>query len=119
MKKSPQKKNIKQLDDKPFTTGEAKRMFGGIQEHFDDNFKVINDRIGMMDEKFELKFTDVHQVLGEHTQLLGRLLIDVEEIKSGMREKVSLEQFNKLEKRLVSLESIVLGGKTMRPKGPR
>jgi hypothetical protein len=37
-------------------------------------------------------------------------MIDAEEIKSGMREKVSLQDFNKLETRLVLLESIVLGG---------
>ena len=35
---------------------------------------------------------------------------DVEEIKSGMKEKVDRSEFVKLEKRMVVLETMVFGG---------
>lgn len=131
MKKSSPKLPKKTANDKPFTTAEAVQFFGGIREHFDDKFKVIHERIDGMDEKFERKFDEVNgkldehtQILGrhelilhdhtrklhEHSEILGRLLLDTEEIKSGMREKVSVQDFNKLETRLVLLESIVFTG---------
>ena len=39
--------------------------------------------------------------------MIGRLMIDVEEIKVSMRSKVGRDEFDKLESRLVSLESFV------------
>ena len=49
--------------------------------------------------------------LDSHSQMIARVMEDVEEIKSGMREKVDRSEFVKLEKRLVVLETMVLGGK--------
>ncbi len=112
MKKTPPIKKNREEDSKPFTSGEAKRMFSAIQEHFDDNFKIINERMNLTDENNERRFSGIEILLREHSQILGRLLIETEEIKLGFREKVSLSEFNKLETRLVLLESIVLGGNT-------
>ncbi len=44
--------------------------------------------------------------------MIGRLLIDMEEVKSGMREKIDRKEFTALEKRMVALEALVFGGKT-------
>jgi hypothetical protein len=117
-KKTPQKQKKSIVNDKPFTTAEAVQFFGSIKEHFDDNFKVIRERMDATDEKTARQFGEVNSRLQEHSQILGRLMIDVEEIKGGMREKVSVAQFNKLETRLVLLESIVLtgGGKNSKTK---
>jgi hypothetical protein len=43
--------------------------------------------------------------------MIGRLLIDVEGINSGMKQKVDRDEFTKLEKRMVALESYVFTGK--------
>jgi hypothetical protein len=110
MKKSPKKVVKNYTKEKPFTTEDAKRFFGAVSEEFRGRFTVIEERINFLDEKTDRRFSEVTSRLDEHSQMLGRLMLDTEEIKSGMREKVSLQDFNKLETRLVLLESIVLGG---------
>jgi hypothetical protein len=119
-KSSPQKKK-----DAVYTTDDMKHYMGSLIEHVDERIDGLTEVVRGMDEKFERKFTEVHEILGMHGQkldshslMLNRLLFDVEEIKSGMREKVSVQEFNKLEKRLVFLESIVLtgGGKNSKTK---
>ncbi len=110
MKKAPKKQQDKIVTNSPFTHADATRFFGSITEHFDDKFKIIHERLDVTDEKTARQFNEVHLRLNEHSQVLGRLMLDVEEIKSGLRIKVDVEQFNKLETRLVLLESIVLSG---------
>lgn len=119
MKKSPKKKIVKAEGNKPFTTEEAKHFFGAIAEEFRGRFTVIEERINFLDEKTDRRFSEVNSRLDEHSQMLGRLMVDTEEIKSSLREKVSIQQFNKLETRLVLLESIVLGGNKVAKAKPR
>jgi chromosome segregation ATPase len=59
----------------------------------------------------EQRLDGVEQRLDTHTEMVGRIMIDVEDIKTGMHEKVSRQEFNKLETRLVSLESFVFSGR--------
>jgi hypothetical protein len=115
MKKTPQKVGKKPVSKEAFTVSDANRFFGSLTEHFDDKFKVINERIGGLDEKLDRKTAELSgkldrhetilnqhtlilhehsqilgehsRVLGEHTQMIGHLMLDVKEIKSGMREK--------------------------------
>ncbi len=46
-------------------------------------------------------------MLKDHSEMIGRLMTDSTEIKENLKEKISQEQFNKLEMRLVSLEKFV------------
>ena len=46
-------------------------------------------------------------------------MVDVEEIKVGMNEKVSRSEFNKLESQLVSLESFVFSKQAKTSKNPQ
>lgn len=58
----------------------------------------------------ENKVDRIDKTVSAHTEMIGRIMIDLEEIKSGMREKVDRKEFTKLEKRLVVLETVVYGG---------
>ncbi len=108
-----------------------KRYMGAISEDFQhrvsaiaEQFLGLNDKIDIINEKLDIhssildkhssildehttQFSCINDTLDSHTEMIGRLMIDVEEIKVGMNEKVSRNEFNKLESRLVSLESFV------------
>ncbi len=75
---------------------DIKRYIGAVTEDFQHRVSAIAEQFSGLNEK-----------LDTHTEMIGRLMIDVEEIKVGMNEKVSRSEFNKLESRLVSLESFV------------
>jgi hypothetical protein len=96
----------------------------GIAEQFDG----LNKRLDKHDENFMhiaktlddhgARLGSIESTLGEHSRkldshavMMARVMEDVEEIKSGMREKVDRTDFVKLEKRLVVLEAFVYSGK--------
>lgn len=130
MKKSPSKKmSKKELEAMPLhNDADVKRYIGFLNEAHGDNLKAlgegvigINERLDRMDNRFEKidqrfdridqRFEKVDVKLNEHSQILGLLMVDVEEIKSGMREKIDRKEFTALEKRMVALESYVFTGK--------
>ncbi len=113
MKKIPQKKMTKkELDTMQFhSDSDVKRYIGFVTESHRDEFKVLSENIQGLDEKMEQRFGEVEKKLDSHSEMIGRLLIDVDEIKSGMRQKIDREEFTKLEKRMVALESYVFTGK--------
>ena len=86
-----------------------------LNEVRNDLNEVRNDlnevRTDLNEVRTDLKV--VKKTVESHTEMIGRIMIDVEEIKSGMREKVDRNEFNKLEKRLVILEATIFGGKKM------
>jgi archaellum component FlaC len=135
MKKTPLKKiTKKELEAMPLhTDADVKRYIGFLNEVHGDNLKAIqegivgmNERMDRMDQRFDQidqrfdrmdqRFGSVDVILHEHSQILGRLMVDVEEIKSGMREKIDRKEFTALEKRMVALESYVFTGKTKMKK---
>ena len=130
MKKSPSKKITKKaLESMPLHNDvDVKRYIGFVTETHRDEFKVLSENITGLGERMDRRFTSIDEKLDKHEQILnrhehilhghgkkldvhtdmiGRVMIDVEDIKINMREKVSREEFNKLETRLVSLETIV------------
>ena len=81
-------------------------QFSGLNNKLDKH----TTEISRINDKLDTQTTEVSRIndkLDTHTEMIGRLMIDVEEIKVGMHEKVSRSDFNKLESRLVSLESFV------------
>ncbi len=89
-------------------------QFTVVLEDLRSNFKAFG-------ENFEFVRNDIKEIkevvgghtrkLDSHTQMIARIMEDVEDIKSGMREKVDRVEFTKLEKRMVMLEAVVFGGK--------
>ncbi len=132
MKKTIKKPTKKELASMPLhSDADVKRYIGFLNEaHDGDNLKTIREGISGMDERMNRGFNEVNEkldkherilsrhefMLHEHSQILGRLIVDVEEIKSGMREKIDRKEFTALEKRMVALEAYVFSGKTSHPK---
>ncbi len=69
----------------------------------DEKVSSLDEKVSSLDEKVDC----LQNTSKTHTEMIGRLMTDVEEIKIGMLEKVSRQDFNKLESRLVALETIV------------
>ncbi len=89
---------------------DIKRYIGAVTEDFQHRVSAIAEQFSGLNEKLDTHSTAISRIndkLDTHTEMIGRLMIDVEEIKVGMNEKVSRSEFNKLESRLVSLESFV------------
>lgn len=93
-------------------------QFSGLNEKIDKNTEMLNEKIDKNTEILNThtlilnehsKILDNHtEMLDTHTEMIGHLMIDMEEVKVGLQQKVSRDEFNKLESRLVSLEAIVL-----------
>lgn len=123
-----EKKDTAKLENEDPHTTEIKRYLGALSEDFQHRVAAIGEQFGGLNrkiEEFEVRFDHIDQrfdrmdqrldkmdqTLNSHTEMIGRIMIDIEEIKSGMREKVDRTEFVKLEKRLVTLEAVVFGGK--------
>ena len=96
---------------------DIKRYIGAVSGDFQHRVSAIAEQFSGLHDKLDKHSTEISsindkldehgRILNSHTEMIGRLMIDVEEIKVGMNEKVSRSEFNKLESRLVSLESFV------------
>src|SRR5574337_832369 len=117
-----EKKDTAKLENEDPHTTEIKRYLGALSEDFQHRVAAIGEQFGGLNrkiEEFEVRFDHIDQrfdrmdqrldkmdqTLNSHTEMIGRIMIDIEEIKSGMREKVDRTEFVKLEKRLVTLEA--------------
>jgi hypothetical protein len=93
-------------------------QFLGLNEKLDEHGRKLDEHGRILDEHGRI-LNEHGRILNSHTEMIGRLMIDVEDIKVNMREKVGRDEFNKLETRLVSLESFVFskqGGVVKIPK---
>ena len=111
MKKVVKKSVVRRVDEH---TKEIKRYLGSLSEDFQHKVSAIGEQFSGLNNKIDridYRVGNVEKKLDSHTVMIGRIMIDVEEIKSGMREKVDRAEFVKLEKRLVILEATVYGGK--------
>ena len=93
------------------------KAFGENLDFVRSDVKGIKETVGAHNDKLDshTQKLDSHtQKLDSHTQMIARIMEDVEEIKSGMREKIDRSEFVKLEKRMVVLETTVFGGKNIK-----
>ncbi len=79
---------------------EKRDQYTVVLEEISDQFKVFGELQMGMDEK-----------LDSHTEMIGKVMIDVEqvkldvaEIKHDLKQKVGRDEFARLEKRVVILE---------------
>jgi len=103
-----------------------KRYIGAVTEDFQHRVSAIGEQFSSLHDKLDTHITEISRIndklddhgriLSSHTEMMGRLMIGVEEIKVGMNEKVTRSEFNKLESRLVSLESFVFSKQGKVPK---
>ncbi|MBI4136329.1 MAG: hypothetical protein HY481_02180 [Candidatus Vogelbacteria bacterium] len=72
---------------KPYND-DIKRHMGALKEHFTDGVKAIGEKVdflsGKMDRKFgevDKRFDRVEERLDSHTQMIGNIMIQLEEMK--------------------------------------
>jgi len=92
-------KNFEELLTKH--TEDVKRHFDVAMEHFDGQVRLIAEQ-----------YDDIKKTLNSHTEMIASvkedveiMKIDIAFIKSGLRQKVDVEEFNVLEKRVAILEA--------------
>jgi hypothetical protein len=83
---------------------DMKRYVGAISEEFqsrlDGVIEVVNGRFDGIDKR-----------LDAHTEIIGHVMEDISEIKFDLKKKVSYDDFAKLEKRVVIMESFLFSGR--------
>lgn len=86
-------KNETKIEEKTFTVNEV----GSMVERFDESLKIVAENVISIDHRLERLETKV-----------DRLQDDMVEVKFELKQKVSIDEFEKLEKRVVKLEKLSL-----------
>jgi hypothetical protein len=86
---------------------ETRRYIGILSEDFAHKVQLIaeqcaliSERVNRMNERLER----VEETLQSHTEMIGKLMEDVQDIKHELKKKVDREEVDKLEKRVLALE---------------
>jgi len=88
-------------------TNEIKRYLGALAEDFQGRVSTIGEQFSGLNAKLDehsKKFESIDKKLDSHTQMIGQLMVDVQEIKTDLKQKVNRSEFVGLEKRVVALE---------------
>ncbi len=126
--KKAQKKVTKKSVAKSYSGDDVKRYLGSLSEDFQHKVSAIGEQFGSIhaDTKetralvgAQGKLLNLHtlmlssqaETLKAHTEMIGRLMEDVQEIKTDLKVKVDRQEFARLERRVISLESLVHGKK--------
>ena len=98
------KKNVskKQGSRKGYSGDDVKRYLGSLSEDFQHRISGIGEQFGGLNKKLD----EHSRLLHTHSEMIGRLLLDVQEIKN---EKVGRSDFAQLEKRVVRIENVLHG----------
>ena len=97
---------------------DMERYLGALTEHFDDGIKAVGEKVDFLHEKMDRRFEQVDKRFEQvdkrfekiektqdtHTEMIGRIMIQLEEIKGELKQKVDYRDFAKLEKRVTRLE---------------
>ena len=94
--------NKKEIADilKPYNQ-DIKRHMGALSEDFQNKVKVVAELV--LDIK---KTVDSHtEIINSHTEMLGNILVRLEEVKEEFKQKVDYKDFAKLQIRVAHLEA--------------
>lgn len=72
----------------------------GRLDGIDGRLDGIDGRLDGIDGRLD----GIDKKLDTHTQMIGQLMVDVQEIKTDLKQKVDRSEFSPLEKRVVALE---------------
>jgi hypothetical protein len=120
--KKTQTKVAKKSITKNYSGDEVKRYLGSLSEDFQHKVSAIGEQFGGLNKKIDqinVKLDEHGRKLDLHSEMIGRLMEDMtivksdgQEIKTDMKQKVDLEQFARLERRVLAIESRECGGKS-------
>ena len=88
-------------DEHKLAVGEVKRHMSALSEKYQSRIDGVVEQFAGMNRRFDL----VDRKLDTHAEIITRMMVQLEEIKSESRQRVDLQLFAKLEKRVALLES--------------
>lgn len=74
---------------------------GVMIEHFDDKLEFIAEQVGYVSKKVDR----IETVVNHHSEDIEIIKMNIEFIKSGLKKKVDVDDFQALERRVALLES--------------
>ena len=72
---------------------DVKRYVGAVTEQFTDGLKALGEQ-----------YFDIKKSLNSHTEMIGDILVRLEESKNEFKQKVDYKDFAKLQVRVAHLE---------------
>lgn len=87
-------------------TSDIKRYLVALAEDFQGRVSAIAEQFPSIHRKLD----EHSQKLDIHTQMIGQLMVDVQEIKTDMKQKIDRNEFSRLEKRVIALETRSFAG---------
>lgn len=95
---------------KSYSGDEVKRYLGSLSEDFQHKVSAIGEQFSGLHNDVK----DIKKIVNGHTEMIGQLMIDVQEIKNDLKQKVDRTEFARLEKRVLAIESREYLGKSRR-----
>ena len=94
------------------------RYVGSLSEEFQSRLSAVAESVTGLSEKIDVltvRLDKVENTLNSHTEMIGNIMENVEMMKSDihaikneLKQKVSYDEFTKLEERVVHLEEKIL-----------
>ncbi len=94
------KNGKKQVDGHTLAVGEIKRHMSALGEEYQGRLHGVIEQFGGINNKLD----GLTKKVDSHTEMIGKVMVQLQEIQSDMKQKVDLQQFARLEKRVVMLE---------------
>ncbi len=86
----------------------TERYIGAVTEDFQGRVSAVAEQFSGINKKLDAhseRFVKIENKLDVHTQMIGQLMVDVQEIKTDIKQKVDRSEFARLEKRVIALET--------------
>ena len=83
-------------------TSSKRDQYTAVLEDIRSHNKVFGEQLSAFGDKLE----KVDKKLDSHTEMIGNIMIRLEEIKGELKQKVDYQDFVRLEKRVVHLEAM-------------
>ncbi len=103
-----ERKIKKGVDDHTLAVKEIKRHMSALGEEYQGRLDGVIEQFGGMNKRFDAldkRFDGVDKKLDSHAEMIAKMMVQLQEIQSDMKQKVDLQQFARLEKRVVLLEA--------------
>ena len=76
-----------------------------VLEDIRGQFKIFGEGLITIDKKVDFGFKEIHEKLDGHTQMIGQLMLDMQEVKYELKKRPTFDDLKVIEKRLARLEA--------------
>jgi len=87
-------------------TEEIKRYIGALSEDFQHGLSAVAEQVSGLNEKLDMEMKKVNAKLDTHTEMIGGMAVDIQEIKNVLEEKADKKSVALLEGRVSRIEEL-------------